>query len=154
MPFLFGKGILVAGLIAVPFCAQATCSWETIARRYDVDQGILQSIEKKESSGNPRALNINTDGSRDVGALQINSQHFPLLKSYGISEKDLYRPCRSREVGAWVLAHCQRIFGKTWEAVGCYNAGTSKKDKARAARLDYALRVKSIYTKNFSIPKS
>jgi soluble lytic murein transglycosylase-like protein len=130
-----------------PLASAAAC-WERAADRYGVDPGILRSVASVESGFNAAAIHINDNGSRDVGLLQINSQHFSVLNAHGVTEADLYRPCRAQEVGAWVLAHCQKTFGKTWEAVGCYNAGPSK--GKRAARLRYARLVKSHYLKRFA----
>ena len=67
--------------------------------------------------------------------MQINSSWLPTLRRFGIVEKDLYEPCVSIDVGAWILAHNIRSYGNTWAAVGAYNSP----DPARG--LQYALRV-------------
>jgi len=121
------------GLAAAP---AAHACWEQAARKYGVDVHLLYAIAKTESSLKPTAVNRNNaNGSYDVGLMQINSSWLPTLKRFGIEEKDLYEPCVSIDVGAWILAHNIRSYGNTWAAVGAYNTP----DPARG--LQYAHRV-------------
>jgi len=95
---------------------------------YGVSPTLLWGIAKVESSFNPFALNKNTNGTYDIGIMQVNSSHIPKLKKIGLEdERMLWDPCYNIYVGAWVLSHCIRQHGYTWEAVGCYNAVTSWK---------------------------
>lgn len=68
------------------------------------------------------ALNRNRDGSWDVGLMQINSRWLPTLSRHGITAEQLWEPCVSIHVGAWILAGNFRRLGFNWEAVGAYNA--------------------------------
>ena len=70
--------------------AQANC-WQLAASRYHVDPLLLYAIAKVESGLNPTARNVNSDGSRDIGLMQINSRHLPTLAQYGITEQHLIR---------------------------------------------------------------
>jgi soluble lytic murein transglycosylase-like protein len=70
---------------------------------------------------NPNSIGKNKNGSVDVGLMQVNSIHFPKLKSYGISPEDLFDPCTNINVGAWELASCIRRFGANSKALTCYN---------------------------------
>ena len=99
----------------------AHACWEEAAQKYGVSAHLLYAIAKTESSLRPSAINHNTTGSYDIGLMQINSTWLPTLRRFGIQEKDLYEPCISIEVGAWILAHNIRSHGNTWEAVGRYN---------------------------------
>lgn len=114
---------LFAVLIANCFLpASATACWEQAAQKYGVNVYLLHAIAKTESSLNPMAVNrSNANGTYDVGLMQINSSWLPKLRSFGITEKDLYTPCVSIDVGAWILAHNIRQHGNTWAAVGAYN---------------------------------
>lgn len=106
---------------------------------YKVHPNILWAIAKVESNFNPFALNKNTNGTYDVGIMQINSSWLPTLRKHGLkSDSDLWNPCYNIHVGAWVLSNCIQKFGYTWEAIGCYNAVSSTK------RVSYARKVYKI----------
>lgn len=67
----------------------------------------------------------NTNGSRDIGCMQINSVHLPLLASYGISEQALYRnECQNIMVGVWILQSALQSASSFWTGVGNYNSRT------------------------------
>jgi soluble lytic murein transglycosylase-like protein len=123
--------------------AQANC-WQLAASRYHVDPLLLYAIAKVESGLNPAARNINSAGSRDIGLMQINSRHLPVLAQFGIFEQHLIsQPCTSVMVGAWILAGFIRQKGYGWQAVGAYNAGVRPGRDARRTR--YALAVWRYY---------
>ncbi|NEX63359.1 lytic transglycosylase domain-containing protein [Noviherbaspirillum galbum] len=112
---------LMAGLAAC-LCANAQDCWTQAGTRYGINPYLLAAIAKTESGLNPRAINRNKNGSYDVGLMQINSAHFPKLAKYGITEQQLYDPCVSIHVGAWILASNFRDLGYNWRAIGAYNA--------------------------------
>jgi len=100
----------------------ARACWDEAAARYQVNSALLYAIAQTESGLDPLAIGRNRDGSRDIGLMQINSAWLPTLATYGISERDLFHPCTSIHVGAWVLARNFHQLGYTWDAVGAYNA--------------------------------
>ena len=102
----------------------ATC-WEQAARRHQVNPHLLVAIAEVESGLRPDAIGRNTNGSIDIGLMQINSLWLPELRRHGIVPRDLLDPCVSVHVGAWVLAQKMRVHGTTWTAVGAYNAGSA-----------------------------
>lgn len=104
--------------------APATC-WEQAARRHQVNPHLLVAIAEVESGLRPDAIGRNTNGSIDIGLMQINSLWLPELRRHGIVPRDLLDPCVSVHVGAWVLAQKIRVHGNTWTAVGAYNAGSA-----------------------------
>jgi soluble lytic murein transglycosylase-like protein len=125
---------LVLTLLCLTGTAQANC-WQLAASRYHVDPLLLYAIAKVESGLNPDARNINTDGSQDIGLMQINSRHLPALAAFGITERHLLQqPCTSVMVGAWILAGFIREKGYGWQAVGAYNAGAKPEREARRTR--------------------
>lgn len=100
-------------------------------QHYQVHPNLLWGIAKVESNFNPYAINKNSNGTYDIGIMQINSSWIPVLKTHGLKdERYLWDPCYNIQVGAWVLSQCIAKFGYTWEAVGCYNA-TSKVKRIR-----------------------
>ena len=127
------RQVVVAFAVLAPQIALAC--WEEAAVRYGVNEHLLYAIAKTESSLNPKAINRNKNGSYDVGLMQINSSWFPTLRKFGIEEEDLYDPCTSIHVGAWILSDNMRRLGNSWNAVGAYN--TSKPD----LRVKYAYKV-------------
>lgn len=134
---------LVLTLLCLAGTAQANC-WQLAASRYHVDPLLLYAIAKVESGLNPSARNLNSDGSQDIGLMQINSRHLPALARFGITEQHLItQPCTSVMVGAWILAGFIREQGYGWQAVGAYNAGAKPDREARRSR--YALAVWRYY---------
>ena len=115
--------------------ANALACWEEAAVKYDINAYLLHAIAKTESGLNARAINRNRNGSYDIGLMQINSIWLPALRKFGIDEQQLYDPCTSIQVGAWILAQNMRRLGNSWNAVGAYNSGN------RELGLRYALKV-------------
>jgi soluble lytic murein transglycosylase-like protein len=114
-----------AGLTAIAFfaCGTAHACWEEAGAKYGVNPYLLYAIARTESGLNPSAINrSNKNGSYDIGLMQINSRWLPTLRKYGITEEQLFDPCVSIHVGAWVLAQNIGRMGNSWEAVGAYNA--------------------------------
>lgn len=114
--------ICLAIALAFGTSASAHACWQEAAVRYRVSSDLLLAIARTESAMNPRAVGRNRNGSRDVGLMQINSAWLPTLARHGITESDLFDPCTSIHVGAWILAGNISRLGYTWEAVGAYNA--------------------------------
>jgi soluble lytic murein transglycosylase-like protein len=132
MPGHFGRMACIAlALQATP----ALACWDDAAARYGVNPHLLYAIAKTESGLNPKAVNRNKNGSYDVGLMQINSRWLPTLRKYGVDEAQLYDPCISIHVGAWILAQNMQRMGNSWEAVGAYNARNPE------LRLRYASKV-------------
>ena len=115
------------------------------AGRYQVPAKLLKAIALVESNNKTDAINgNNSDGSRDYGLMQINSQHLERLQPYRITAPVLVRdPCTNIHVGAWILAeNLVTTKGDLWAAVGAYNAGFSTKPKVQRARRHYVSKVR------------
>jgi soluble lytic murein transglycosylase-like protein len=119
-------------LLLLPALAQAFC-FDEAGRQYGVSPRLLQGIAKVESGMNPSATNVNSNGSIDLGLMQINSFW---LKPLGATKQELIdKPCYNVMVGAWILSDCLERHGKTWKAIGCYNASSHDK------RVNYSWKV-------------
>jgi len=98
--------------------------FDAAAEKYSLDARILRAIAHTESSMRPNVIGPpNKNGTYDIGLMQINTMHLPVLAKHGISEKRLMDACTNIYVGAWVLAKKIARYGYTWNAVGAYNAG-------------------------------
>lgn len=117
-------------------------------QRYGIEPELLKAIATVESGLNPKATNKNRDGSIDLGLMQINSTHLPTLKKMNITrEKLLSDSCQNVMTGAWILAGNIKKYGYSWDAVGAYNAGTSKKPERELLRQKYASKIAPEYKK-------
>lgn len=141
--------LIGAVLVALLGCGGAMAqdvpvkSWHACFRDagayYKIPPRLLAAIARTESHFDPRAFNHDSDGSVDVGLMQINSHWFPKLRARGIEHKSLMDPCTSIWVAAWILSENIRQFGYTWKAVGAYNAGGAA--AAARYRQDYISKV-------------
>lgn len=120
----FSIGLLTGLALALPAHASGLCTWEGAAARYGVSPQVLYAIAAQESSLNPRAVHVNTDGSQDVGLTQINSKWMPHLSKLGVTAENLSNPCINMHVGAYLLSLKMIQHGNTWRAVGSYHSNT------------------------------
>jgi soluble lytic murein transglycosylase-like protein len=125
----------LAALTLVFASTSASSCWEDAAHRYQVDARLLHAIARAESSLDPRAVRVNRNGTRDLGLMQINSAWLPELAKSGIRERDLFDPCTSVHVGAWILATNIARLGPTWAAVGAYHSPTRWRARAYVDRV-------------------
>lgn len=95
--------------------------FDKYGKTYDVPPQILWGIAKTESNFDPFAVNKNTNGTYDLGLMQINSIHLPWLKTQGIQARDLFDPEVSIAVGAHILSKCFQKHGQNWKGLTCYN---------------------------------
>jgi soluble lytic murein transglycosylase-like protein len=98
--------------------------FDTAAQHHGVSAEVLKAIAEQESSMRPHARNQNTDGSHDLGLMQINSLWFEELARRGVSMAQLLDPCTNIHAGAWILSKQIERFGNTWRAVGAYHSRT------------------------------
>jgi soluble lytic murein transglycosylase-like protein len=92
---------------------------------YSIPPNLLYVIANVESKMNPYALNVNKNGSYDIGIMQVNSAWLPKLAKIGVSHKDLIDGCKNIQVGAWILSQSIKQYGLTTEAIGRYNSSDS-----------------------------
>ncbi|MGY4837965.1 lytic transglycosylase domain-containing protein [Burkholderia pyrrocinia] len=126
--------VVVASVLLQVVPAHADCL-DDAAAYHRVNPLLLRSIAAVESGFNPSAVNVNSNGSTDLGLMQINTWWLAKLAPYGITRTDLLDACKSAYIGAWILSQNISKLGLTWTAVGAYNAVTPAK------RLRYARRV-------------
>lgn len=131
------KHLLISALtgiaLAIPAAAKAMC-WEAASQSYGIPVEVLKAVAKTESNFNPKAVNKNSNGSYDIGMMQINSTWLPKLEAYGITETSLHDACSNLKVGAWILSNNAKKLGWNWSAIGAYNVGCAKLDAAECDR--------------------
>jgi len=115
---------LIGVFAAIP--AHADCLDDAANYRH-ISVQLVRAIAQHESGMRADAVNINRDGSEDIGLMQINSSWLPTLSRFGIRREHLFDACVNAYVGTWILASNIKRFGPTWKAVGAYNAVSSAK---------------------------
>jgi hypothetical protein len=128
-------GILYAlciSVIMLPMTSFGFC-FDDAGKQYGINPELLENVARSESGLNPKAINRNSNGSYDLGLMQINSAW---LKQMDINADNLLQDaCLNAKTGARILRQCIDRYGYTWEAVGCYNA------TSRPKRVNYAWKV-------------
>lgn len=95
--------------------------FEEAGEYYKIDPKILYSIAKIESNFNPNAVNKNSNGSIDMGVMQINSVHLKELEKRGFNKEHLFDPKINIYAGAWLLKRCFNKHGVSKDGLTCYN---------------------------------
>lgn len=122
-----------------PYQGNPPC-WADAAQRYGVSVDLLKAVAHVESSNRARVIAQNTNGSLDIGFMQINDWWLPKLKEYGISKDTLVDDaCINLNVGAWILRQGIDRYGYNAQGIGAYGAGTAP-DKEQT-RITYANKV-------------
>jgi soluble lytic murein transglycosylase-like protein len=129
--------------LLLPAVGKTAC-FDEAAARYGLPVSLLQAISRVESGGRANAINRNSNGSYDIGHMQINSGWLPLLKRHGIEERTLYDACTNTHVGAWILAHAVAKQGYNWDAIGAYNAVSPEKRRRYAWKVAAVLQRKGM----------
>lgn len=91
-------------------------------RYFGIDPTLLMRIATIESSMNPRAININKNGTRDIGLMQINTIHLKRLSKIGVTQQALMDPEVNVYVGALLLSSHIRKSGYNLDAIGRYHS--------------------------------
>ncbi|WP_414450197.1 transglycosylase SLT domain-containing protein [Burkholderia sp. 22PA0099] len=146
----FRGSAFAALLIAMHGVARADCIDDAAAFEH-VSVGLMRAIAQVESGTRTNVINTNSNGTTDIGLMQINSSWLPRLAREGITEQSLLDPCTNAYVGAWILSQNIRQYGPTWNAVGAYNASSPDKRLAYAQKVyDTAQSISS--TQDASMP--
>ncbi|WP_175772979.1 lytic transglycosylase domain-containing protein [Paraburkholderia phenazinium] len=115
----------VAGFLPIT-AAYADCLDDAAAYRH-INAQLVRAIAQQESSLHADTVTVNSNGTEDIGLMQVNSSWLPTLARYGIRREHLFNACVNAYVGTWILASNIQRFGPTWKAVGAYNAVSSAK---------------------------
>lgn len=89
---------------------------------FGIDATLLKRIATIESSMNPKALNLNKNGSYDIGLMQINTIHLKRLSKIGVTRQSLMDPEVNIYVASLLLSSHIRKRGYNLDAIGCYHS--------------------------------
>jgi soluble lytic murein transglycosylase-like protein len=97
------------------------------SEEFAVPKIVILGIIKTESRGNVHAIHHNSNGTVDVGVMQINSTWIQKLHhEYGINADygTFMRPCYNIRIGAWILRKELLASGYTkfWSGIGNYHS--------------------------------
>jgi soluble lytic murein transglycosylase-like protein len=132
-------------LSSVFFSIASAFCFKEAGNEHGINPFLLKVISDVESGGNPQAINVNANGTMDIGLMQINT--------FWVSRRNLdYNlllsdPCYNVKVGAGILRQCIDRYGYGWKAIGCYNAVSEEK------QVTYSWKVYNVLKRKTHIPE-
>lgn len=111
---------------------------------HDLPPAIMVGILDVEG-GRVGFERTNTNGTRDLGPLQINTLWVPVVaKAHGLAEGSVERAlrddgCYNARMAAWILRRCIDDVGELWKGIGCYHSRTPHLNQAYQGRVKRAL---------------
>lgn len=109
--------------MSIPFASVFAAA----ARRAGIERAILLAVAHQESGFNPGAVNHDSNGTEDVGIMQLNLQAQQLSYSYAAN------PVTAIPYAAHLLASLKRRYGTWARALSAYNSGSPTGSPAYAA---------------------
>lgn len=100
----------------------------TAAKHFSIHPDVIHTILKVEG-GKIGTLARNSNGSYDLGPMQLNTIHLPDIKKNfpHLTWRDLaYKPCVNIGVGTWILYNRLQETPNFWKGVGNYHSKTDK----------------------------
>lgn len=116
------------------------CYFQKAGDHYNIPPLLLKNIAIIESAGNPNAIRINTNGTKDYGLMQINSMHFRELSTWGINERNILNPQINIFAGSWLLSEHIKERGFNLQAIGNYHSKTKIHKERWLRKLTVALK--------------
>lgn len=115
------------------------------AQTYDVPPGVLLGIMQVEGGRVGQEVR-NTNGSHDLGIMQINTIWLPeLSERWGVSESTARKwirddGCANIAVASWILRQRINITGSLWEGIAGYHSFTPHIGRRYAKKVADAMR--------------
>ena len=108
---------------------------------YGLPPRVLPSIHAVEG-GSVGSVHANSDGSEDLGVMQVNTRWIPALARYSGLGEDAVRlrlivvPCFNiAAAGAILRVYLDEAHGDLMQAVGCYHSHTPALNQAYQAQV-------------------
>ena len=127
--------------------AQTDCV-QLAAERYGVPVALIRAILKVEGGKVGQAVR-NTNGTKDLGPMQINTIWLPRLAEYGITREQLQHDrCINILAGTWILSRQLQAADKMqgpvqrrlWWGIGAYHSRTPEHNVKYVLRVWQAMR--------------
>ena len=121
------------------------------ADRYGLDASLIEAILAVEGGSVGQAVR-NSNGTADLGPMQINTVWLPTLAEYGITKQQLQHDrCINILVGSWILARQLKLAEgmegpaqrRIWWGIGSYHSRTPKHNVKYSLKVWRALRAAS-----------
>jgi len=135
--------MVIVPLLLLAKVADYNDVFEKAGAQYNIPPLLLKNIATIESGGNPNAIRLNENGSKDYGLMQINSIHFRRLAQWGINERNILNPHVNIFVGSWLLSEHIKENGFNLQAIGNYHSKTQVYKEKWLHRLVVALKQSS-----------
>lgn len=105
--------------------------YDDIFKKYEKEFGIsyflMKSIAMTENNTfNPKAIMHNTNGTRDIGLMQINTAWIKWMPEANITVEKLYDPEFNIKVAFMIVDKIIEKHGYSWDSIGRYHSGTTK----------------------------
>ena len=119
------------------------------AQTYDVPPAVLVGIMTVEGGKVGQEVR-NTNGSYDMGPMQINTIWLPeLAKHWGVNNETARKwirddPCTNIGVSAWILKKHLNSTGSLSKAISYYHSRTPRLGKAYKKRVVKAMKAKGL----------
>lgn len=127
------RGVVPVGASRLECVASAS-------RRYGVHPQLIQAVMKTEG-GTTGQVSRNSNGSYDMGLMQINSIHLPELTRMGLTREQVINDeCTNILVGTYKLRQAIDSGTDFWTGVSRYHSKTPSKARRYLARVAKNLR--------------
>lgn len=115
------------------------CVFKT-AEKYQLPPRLLFAVLKVEG-GQVGQMRANSNGTYDIGPMQINTWWIQKFAPYVSPTKILYNGCVNVQVGAWILKNSiLEAGGDFWKGVGYYHSHSPKHHREYQKRVYFAAR--------------
>jgi len=129
---------------------------ECVAKAADVfrvERSALYLILDVEGGTLGQTSAPNTDGSVDIGQMQVNTWWVPKLAARGITEDQLTNNlCINIMAGAWIYSNERRHSKTVAEAIARYHSPSAKEQRAYLTQVEKAIDQRLIAQPEFHIP--
>ncbi len=128
---MFKKVIILTILFSISIYASNLNKFDPYFKYYGDKYGLsyllLKTVALTENNKlNPKAIRYNTNGTKDIGLMQINTLWIKELPKMHLSEKKLKNTKVNIKIAAIILSRLIKEKGYSWNTIGCYHSNIKK----------------------------